>query len=131
MPSSIQRKNYAALGLPAGPYTHSVVHGNTLYTSGITALGSSAQSQGIENQLKEIYKQIEYICTQNGASLSDLLKVTIYITDMEELSVARETLFTLYGEHIPASALIQVNGLYSPELKVEVEAIIAVDMERH
>ncbi len=43
----IQRSNYQALGLPVGSYTHAVIHNNVLYTSGLAAFGSHAQTGSI------------------------------------------------------------------------------------
>ena len=122
------RINYEALGLPVGPYTHAVLYNNTLHTSGVTAFGTPAESLSIQEQLREIFRQIEFMAKQQGSSLEKLIKVTIYITDIQEIAKARDTLFHIYGNHIPASSLIQVQSLFSSNLKVEVEAVLAVDL---
>ncbi|MCG8383746.1 MAG: RidA family protein [Gammaproteobacteria bacterium] len=122
----LARTNYAELGLPVGPYTHAVSHSNTLYTSGMTAFATPAEKQDINKQLEEIFRQIAFICEQHQTSLQQLIKVTLFVTSFEEIQQARQTLFNIYGEHIPASSLIRVNSLFSPDLKVEVEAIISL-----
>lgn len=122
----IERKNYAELGEILGPYTHSVTHRNTLYTSGLTAFGSEAQSGGIEAQTRAIFSQLTHICQVNNVTLKSLIKVTLFVSDLSEMENLRTTLLELYGNHIPASSLIKVDSLFSEDLKIEVEAIIGL-----
>ncbi len=124
--TGVERKNYAALGAPAGPYSHAVKHADTLYLSGLTAYGTPAATEGIGPQVKAIFKQLELIASAEGSSLENLLKVTVFVTDLSEVAQLRTALFDVYGSHIPASSLVQVVGLFAPELKVEIEAVIAL-----
>ena len=122
----ILRKNFKELGLPVGPYTHAVVHGNTLYTSGMTAFGTPSADKSFSEQVKEIFRQLAFIAKQQGCDLKNIIKVTLFVTDLGEIQEARQTLFDIYGDNIPASSLIHVNALFSSELKVEVEAIFGL-----
>jgi len=124
--TKIDRKNYADLGEVLGPYTQSVSHQNTLYTSGLTAFGSLAQHEGIEAQTRAIFSQLTHICHANNVTLKNLIKVTLFVSDFSEMESLRATLFDLYGEHIPASSLVKVDALFSQDLKIEIEAIIAL-----
>ena len=68
-------------------------------------------------------KHIETILAANGATLADVVKVTVYVTDMrylDEITPARLKAFPKDG---PASAIVQVGALAFPELKVEIEAV--------
>jgi len=123
---NIQRKNYPELGEVLGPYSHSVIHNNTLYTSGLTAFGSDSQTQSIEAQTRRIFSQIELICQSHNVALKNLIKVTLFVSDLTQMDALRSTLFDLYGDYIPASSLIKVDALFSEDLKIEVEAIIAL-----
>lgn len=123
----LQRENYAALGPVAGPYSHSVVHGNTLYTSGLSAFGTADQNSSIDLQVRSIFQQLASICTANNTSLAMLVKVTLFVPDMGEIAPLRAALFDIYGEHIPASSLIAVDSLFADDLKIELEAIVALD----
>lgn len=58
--------------------------------------------------------------------MQSLVKVTIFITDFADLGELREVLFKHYGKHLPASSLVQVNRLFSTDISIEVEAILAV-----
>lgn len=122
----IQRENYDALGEVLGPYSHSVIHQKTLYTSGLTAYGTSAQTKGLVDQAKEIFSQINLICQVHHVTLKNLIKVTLFVRDLSEITSLRTTLFELYGNALPASALIKVDALFSEDLKIEVEATIAL-----
>lgn len=123
---NIQRLNYDELGEVLGPYTHSVIHQNTLYTSGLTAFGSSAQAEGIEIQTREIFSQLNLIFRTHNVTLKNLIKVTLFVSDLNEMDSLRTTLFDLYGSDIPASSLIKVDALFSADLKIEIEAIIGL-----
>jgi len=122
----LQVVNYSALGLPLGPYSHAVIHGHTLYTSGMTAFGSQFQDAGITEQTKEIFNQLDYIAKEQGSNLNRLIKVTLFVSDLSDMSRLRQTLTEIYGAHTPASSLVEVKALFSESLKIEIEAIIAL-----
>lgn len=123
---SLQRLNYDELGKVQGPYSHSVSHHRVLYTSGLTAFGSAAQTKGIEEQTKTIFSQLKSICHANNVGLENLIKVTLFVSDLSEMESLRTVLFNLYGDNIPASSLIKVESLFSEDLKIEIEAIIGL-----
>lgn len=122
----IERNNYQALGEPVGPYSHSVRHGNTLYVSGLTAFGTPAQNGDITEQTEAIFHQLDTVLKAEGVGLGQLLSVTLYLRDIDELAQLRDTLFRLYSKDIPASAVVEVNSLFAPSLKIEITAIAGV-----
>lgn len=122
----VSRQNFEKLGLPVGPYTHAVVHGDTLYTSGFTAFGTDAQPLDAEAQTAAVLDQLEVIAEQYERSLRDLVKVTVFVCDPADIPGIRTALTERYGDAIPASSLVMVSGLFAPELRVEIEALIAL-----
>ena len=122
----VQRLNSKIIEVPFGPYTHSVIHANTLYTSGFTAFGSDAQKGSISEQAIVVFAQLKIIAEEMNSSMDDLVKVTIFVTDLSDMANLRDTLFNIYGASIPASSLIKIDQLFTPELKIEVEAIFAL-----
>lgn len=120
------RINSVKLGESAGPYSHAVRYDNTLYTSGMTAFSTSAEKEDVSSQLHAIFHQLSVLCIEQKTSLKKLIKVTIFITDPDDVSAIRNTLYEIYGEHLPASSLVQVKALFSETLKVEVEAVVGV-----
>ena len=123
---AISRKNYPHLEQPVGPYVHAVKHNGLLYLSGLSAFGSVAQGSDIASQAQAIFSQIESIAVAEKTDLSSLIKVTIFVTTFDEIAKLREVLFQYYGSHLPASSLVQVARLFSPEISIEIEAILAV-----
>ncbi len=126
MSPEIQKHNYPELGEAAGPYVHAVSYQNQLYTSGLTAFATNAQAADIANQIKEIYRQLTIIVNHHQTGLESLIKVTIFVSDMSDLAKAREALMEVYQGNFPASSLVKVDALFHQDLKVEVEAIIAL-----
>lgn len=108
-----------------GPYSVSVSHGNTLYTSGMTAYGSDAEGLSIPIQAKEIFRQMKLILSEENLSMNDLIKVTIFVDSMDEISTLRDVLSTEYGDALPASSLVQVSNFFSPKVNIEIEAIFS------
>ena len=124
--SKVVRKNYPELGEVKAPYVHSVRHNDTLYISGLTAFGTAAQYLGIAGQAEEIFGLIRKIISAEGTDFSALIKVTIFITSFEEIHELRKVLYRHYGDHLPASSLVEVSRLFSPDLSIEIEAIFAL-----
>lgn len=124
--SNVIRTNYPELGEVKAPYVHSVKHGNTLYISGLTAFGTAAQHQGICDQAEEIFSQIRKIASAEGTDFSALIKVTIFITSFAEIDALRKVLYQHYGEHLPASSLVEVSRLFSADLSIEIEALFGL-----
>ena len=123
----LARKNIEELGLPVGPYTHAVVHGNTLYTSGFTAFGTDAQAAGAGEQAHAVLDQLGLLARDFGRSLADLVKVTVFVIDPHDIPAIRTALTDRYGGNVPASSLVMISGLFAPDLKVEIEAIFALE----
>lgn len=123
---SIERKNYPHLDAPVGPYVHAVSYNGLLFLSGLTAFNTPAQNGDLAAQAEEVFDQLQQTLAAEGTGFENLLKVTIFVTEFEDLERFREVLFNAYQEHLPASALIQVRGLFAPEVKIEVEAIAAI-----
>ena len=123
----LERKNYTQLGEPVGPYVHAVQYQGVLYLSGLTAFGTSAQDGDLAAQAKAIFEQIDQIARAEQSGLENIIKVTMFITDFSEIAALRTTLFEIYGPELPASSLVQVSRLFAPELKIEIEAMLAVE----
>lgn len=123
----ISRNNYTNLDAPVGPYVHAVTYKGTFHSSGITAYGTNADGSSIINQTKEIFKQLVTMLHAENSGLEKLIKVTIYVTDLSKIGDLRKTLFEIYGNHIPASTVIEVSRFFTSSVDIEIEAIAAVD----
>ncbi|ENY6167239.1 RidA family protein [Vibrio fluvialis] len=122
----VQRVNYDTLPEAVGPYVHATKHNETLYLSGLTALGTKAQAGGFQEQCAEVLVQIEGVLKQEKRSKGDIVKVTIFLKDIAQLSAVREQLFAFYDGHLPACSLVEISSLIHSDLLLEMEAIIAL-----
>jgi enamine deaminase RidA (YjgF/YER057c/UK114 family) len=68
-------------------------------------------------------KNIETILAAEGATMADVVKVTVYVTDMKYLDEITPARLRAFPKDGPASAIVQVAGLAFPGLKVEIEAV--------
>ncbi|ESA34033.1 endoribonuclease l-psp [Leptolyngbya sp. Heron Island J] len=123
---NVERKNYAHLDTPVGPYVHAVSYNGLLFLSGLTAFNTPAQNQGLATQAQVVFDQIKSILDAEGTSFKDLIKVTIFVTEFDGVEQLRNVLFSSYENNLPASSLVQVKSLFAPELKIEVEAVVAL-----
>lgn len=124
--NKIVRKNYPEIGEVKAPYVHAVKHNNTLYISGLTAFGTAAQQAGMAEQAEEVFSQIQKVASAEGTDFSSLIKVTIFITSFEEIDALRKVLYRHYGDTLPASSLVEISRLFSPDLKIEIEAVFGL-----
>ncbi len=63
----LARQNFEELGLPAGPYTHAIRHGQTVYTSGFTAFGTPAQADSAARKSR----RCSLSCTRSPPTMED------------------------------------------------------------
>jgi 2-iminobutanoate/2-iminopropanoate deaminase len=97
-----------------------------LFISGATAGGTDAANGTAAQQAEAVLKKLSHILQAEGATLANVVKVTVFLTDMRdrgEIAKVREQYFQ--GVY-PASTLVQVAALAAPNLKLEIEAIAAL-----
>ena len=119
----VERKNYPELPQPSGAFHHSVRTGNMLFIAGSTAGGTSAATGDIATQTEAILDKFEVILKENGGSLSNVVKVTSFVTDLREAPAAGEVRMKRFAGAFPASTQVQVAALGTPDLKIEIDAI--------
>ncbi len=86
----IIRRDYSELPQPGGAFHHSVRWGNLLFIAGSTARGTPAEQGDMAAQTEAIIQKFQHILEANGASLSNVVKVTSFVTDLRKLpQVAR------------------------------------------
>ena len=118
-----ERRNYPDLPQPSGAFHHSVRSGNMLFIAGSTAGGTSAATGDIAAQTEAILDKFEVILAANGGSLSNVVKVTSFVTDLREAPAAGEVRMKRFARAFPASTQVQVAALGTPDLKIEIDAI--------
>jgi 2-iminobutanoate/2-iminopropanoate deaminase len=110
---------------PPGTWSNCLVVNGVAYVAGMTA-GVAAQNTTASDeytQAKTIFTKIRHLLEAAGGGMADVVKVTIFVTDItqrEKVWQARREFFT---GNFPASTLVQVAALAHPSLKVEIEAV--------
>ena len=98
-----------------------------LLCSGQTSVGDDGVPTGGEmaDQVKTALANLSKVLDEAGMATSDIVKLTIYTTDVDQLLAAYGSISELVGGNLPAATLIGVTRLAFPELKVEIEATAA------
>src|ERR1700687_490490 len=118
--SSIVRAISPDVAEPApGTWSNCLVVGGVAYLAGMTAQGSDFGDE--YTQAKAIFTKIRHLVEAAGGSMAEIVKVTIFVTDIsqrEKVWQARREFFT---GNFPASTLVQVAALADPSITVEIE----------
>lgn len=111
-----------------GPYSQGVVANGFLYTAGQIALDpkSGTMSTGdVREQTEIVMRNLSAVLEEAGASWGDVVKTTVYLTDMAAFPTVNEVYGRWLGEARPARSTIQVAALPRGGL-VEIDAVVAV-----
>jgi 2-iminobutanoate/2-iminopropanoate deaminase len=134
----MQRQNIQPEGL-----AKRVVDGHVLYSHVVVAEGKrmifiagqlARDSQGnvvgkgdMRVQIRQVGENIKAALESSGASLSDLVKTTTYVTDIEEFFKHIDVRMEYFGVALPTSTTVEIRRLAHPDFLVEVEAIAITD----
>jgi enamine deaminase RidA (YjgF/YER057c/UK114 family) len=112
-------------------YAHAVTaSGRTAYISGQVAFDADSRLVGpgdLRAQTEQCMRNLANILGELGATWSDVIRFTWYVIDATEVQTVRDVRDAFLGDAPkPASSLIQVAGLFRPDLLIEVEAVVAL-----
>jgi 2-iminobutanoate/2-iminopropanoate deaminase len=110
---------------PIGPYSQAVKVGNTLYVSGQIAINPATGSLETINILREtnqVMHNIMVILETAGMNLSDIVKTTIYLSDMNNFSSVNEVYSEYFTGDFPARETVQVSRL-PKDVNVEISVV--------
>ncbi|WP_375179592.1 RidA family protein [Enterococcus rotai] len=102
-----------------------IASNKTLYISGQTPSKDGITPQSIEVQTEVVLEKISSALHEHHLTVDDLVKITIYITDVSYLPGLRSKLAEFVGESKPTATLVVVAGLIDPAFKVEIDGIAA------
>jgi 2-iminobutanoate/2-iminopropanoate deaminase len=97
---------------PVGPYTPIVRAGDWLVVSGQLGLADGALVEGgVAAQLTQAIANLSAHLATEGAGLADIIKTTVFLTDMSDFAVVNEAYVAGFGDHRPARSAIAVVAL--------------------
>lgn len=111
-----------------GPYAQAVKVGNWLYTSGQIPLTPEGElvNGGIEAQTKQVLKNIQAVLDEAGARVDQVVKATIFLTDLGNFSLVNELYAEFFQSHTPARSCVEVSAL-PKGVQIEIELIVSLD----
>ncbi len=124
-----QREIIATDRAPAavGPYSQAVRVGDLVFTAGQIGLDPQTGElrAGVEAQTRQILDNLQAILEAAGGGLGDIVKTTIFLTDIADFAAVNAVYATAFPEHPPARSTVQVAALPLGAL-VEIEAVAII-----
>ena len=117
----------AAAPAAIGPYSQAIRAGNTVYLSGQIGLDPATTTlrEGTEAQARQVFANLKAVAEAAGASLDDIVKLTILLMDLADFAKVNEIMAGFFRQPYPARATYQVAGL-PRGARIEVEAVLVL-----
>jgi reactive intermediate/imine deaminase len=127
---NVQYINPPTLSAPTG-YTHvvEVTRGKTVYISGQVSLDKSGNVVGkgdFATQTTQVFENLKAALAAAGATFDNVVKVTMFVTDMSNIATLRTIRLKYWGKNPPASTLVQIGKLALEDFMIEIEAVAVV-----
>ncbi len=114
---------------PAGHYSQAIAHNGVVYVSGqlpIDPRTGDKRVGTIEEQAEQALRNVAAVLTAAGSRLDQVLKVTVYISDIALWDRVNRVYAAFFGEHRPARAVVPTRELHFG-FQIEIEAIAAIE----
>lgn len=114
---------------PLSHYTDAVRFGDLVFISGCAPVDEAGRLVGDGNvtlQARQVLTHMGSILRHAGADFADVLKVTVYLLDVNDREAVNEVRKEFFGESRPASTLIEVRRLAIPGMLVEIDAVAGI-----
>jgi len=117
------------LAEPISHYTDAVRADNLLFVSGVVPVDGEGRLVGGDDvgaQARQVLANLGVVLAAAGATFADVVKVTIYLTDIADRARINPARQEAFGDARPASTLVEVNALAVPGAKLEIEAVALI-----
>ncbi len=117
---------------PYEPFLLSQAHrvGDLVFVSGQAGIDHDGRIVGVgefETQARQAFENLDRVLRAGGSSLANVVKVTIFLTDMTHFDQVVKLRRQWFTPPYPADTIVEVTSLYSPEAMFEIEAVAVVD----
>jgi reactive intermediate/imine deaminase len=126
---SRQEIRVPGLAEPVSHYTDAVRAGDLLFVSGCIAVDGDGTLVGGDDpvaQTRQVFANLVAALEAGGASIADVVKVTVFLTDVGDRAAVNEVRKEVFGDVRPASTLVEVSALVLPGARVEIEAVALI-----
>jgi 2-iminobutanoate/2-iminopropanoate deaminase len=116
----------AGLAEPISHFTDAVRAGDLLFVSGVVPVDRDGKLVGREDvvaQARQVFENIGKVLAAAGATFADVVKVTVFLTDIADRPRINPVRQEVFGAARPASTLVEVSRLAVPGARIEVEAV--------
>ncbi len=111
-----------------GPYSQAIKSGQTVYLSGQIPLDPASMqivSDDIAKQAEQVLKNMQAVVAAAGGSLQHIVKLTIFLTDLNDFAVVNDVMTQYFVAPYPARSTVQVSAL-PRAAKVEIEGVMVL-----
>jgi reactive intermediate/imine deaminase len=113
-----------------GPYSQAIQWGNVVFISGqIPLIPSSNElnNKTFDDQTSQVIDNLEAICNEAGGTLDNILKLTIFLTDLSKFDAVNAIMSKRFSEPFPARATVEISKL-PKGVNVEMDAILSIEV---
>jgi len=113
---------------PAGHYSQAIVHNNIVYVSGQLPIDPKTGEKrlgSIEEQTEQALKNLSEILNAAGSNIGQVIKTTVYVSNIQLWGRVNDIYSRFFGEHRPARAVVPTRDLHYG-FQIEIEAIAGV-----
>lgn len=114
---------------PISHFTDAVQAGDLLFVSGIVPVDERRELVGGDDvvaQARAVFENMRAILAAAGCTFADVVKVTVFLTDVTDRPLVNPVRQEVFGTTRPASTLVEVSGLVIPGARIEVEAVALI-----
>ena len=111
-----------------GTYSQAIKINNTVYLSGQIPLDPEKMtlvSENIDDQINQVFLNLRAVCEAAGGDLSNIVKLNIFLTDLDHFSIVNEIMSQYFTEPYPARAAIGIKSLPKGS-KVEMDGVVVI-----
>tara|TARA_B100001287_G_C22553744_1_gene468120 strand:+ start:215 stop:598 length:384 start_codon:yes stop_codon:yes gene_type:complete len=113
-----------------GPYSQAIQWGDVVFISGqIPLIPSSGElnNETFYDQASQVIDNLEAICIESGGGLDNILKLTIFLTDLKKFDEVNQIMSKRFSEPFPARATIEISKL-PKGVDIEMDAILSIEV---